>query len=101
MHAGWAPSPVVPWHAGGTDDGRGRAGETDGGEEEGRQAQEQESEGDGLQVRIAPDVVRMARVITPMKRVALTNYLSDILRPVVTRDYAQAARKLSLEGSEK
>ncbi len=57
--------------------------------------------GDGLQVRIAPDVVRMARVITPLKGVALTNYLSDILRPVVTRDYAQAARKLSLEGGEK
>ncbi len=56
--------------------------------------------GDGLQVRIAPDVVRMARVITPLKGVALTNYLSDILRPVVTRDYAQAARKLALEGGE-
>ena len=57
--------------------------------------------GDGLQVRIAPDVVRMARVITPLKGVALTNYLSDILHPVVTRDYAQAARKPSLEGGEK
>ena len=57
--------------------------------------------GGGLQVRIAPDVVRMARVITPLKGVALTNYLSDNPRPVVTRDYAQAARKLSLEGGEK
>ena len=51
--------------------------------------------GDGLQVRIAPDVVRMARIVTPMKGVALTDYLSEILRPIVTRDYAQAARRLA------
>jgi hypothetical protein len=51
--------------------------------------------GDGLQVRIAPDVVRMARIVTPMKGVALTDYLSDILRPAVTRDYAQAAKRLA------
>jgi hypothetical protein len=54
--------------------------------------------GDGLPVRLAPDVVRMAKVVTPMKGLALSAYLSDILRPVVTRDYAQAQRKLDLQG---
>jgi hypothetical protein len=54
--------------------------------------------GDGLQVRLAPDVVRMARVVTPMKGLALTDYLSEILRPTVTRDYAQAAKKLAIDG---
>jgi hypothetical protein len=54
--------------------------------------------GDGMPVRLAPDVVRMAKVVTPLKGLALSAYLSDILRPVVTRDYAQAQRKLDLQG---
>jgi hypothetical protein len=58
----------------------------------------QNPRGDGLPVRLAPDVVRMAKVVTPMKGLALSAYLSDILRPVVTRDYAQAQRKLDLQG---
>jgi hypothetical protein len=52
--------------------------------------------GEGIPVRLAPDVVRMAKVVNPVKGVALTDYLSGILRPVVTRDYAQTQKKLDL-----
>jgi hypothetical protein len=38
---------------------------------------------------------------TPLKGLALSAYLSDIPRPVVTRDYAHAQRKLDMEGGPK
>jgi hypothetical protein len=56
--------------------------------------------GVGLQIRIAPDVVRMARAVVPMKGLTLTDYLSDLLRPTVTRDYAQTLRRLEKEGGD-
>lgn len=56
--------------------------------------------GDGMPVRLAPDVVRMAKIVTPMKGLALSEYLSELLRPAVTRDYAQATRVLAKEGGE-
>jgi hypothetical protein len=57
--------------------------------------------GEGLQVRLAPDVVRMAKVVNPVKGVSLTDYLSGILRPIVTRDYAQTQKMFETEGGGK
>ena len=56
--------------------------------------------GDGIAVRLAPDVVRTARYVAPVKGVALGDYLSDILRQTVTRDYGWANRKTQEGGSK-
>jgi hypothetical protein len=54
--------------------------------------------GVGLMVRVAPDVVRMARIIAPAKGMAIGDYISDIARPVVNRDYLAEIRRLEKEG---
>jgi hypothetical protein len=56
--------------------------------------------GDGLQVRLSPDVVRMARVMAPIRGATLSDYLSNILRPVVVREYTAAMRLTAKEGAE-
>jgi hypothetical protein len=56
--------------------------------------------GEGIQVRIAPDVVRMARKVSPVDGVNLTDYLSNILRPVVLRDYARVQRMLDMDDDQ-
>jgi hypothetical protein len=54
--------------------------------------------GVGLHVRIDPDLVRMAKVIAPAEGRALGDYLSDIIRPVVSREYAKVMKRLEQEG---
>jgi hypothetical protein len=54
--------------------------------------------GVGILVRIDPDVVRMARIIAPVKGLAVGDYLSDICRPVVGRDYVNEIKRLEKEG---
>jgi hypothetical protein len=56
--------------------------------------------GVGMMVRIDPDIVRMARIIAPAKGVAMGDYLSDILRPTVSRDYVKEVKRLESEGGE-
>jgi hypothetical protein len=56
--------------------------------------------GVGIMVRIDPDVVRMARVVSPTKGLAMGEYLSEILRPAVRRDYANEMKRLEREADE-
>ena len=56
--------------------------------------------GEGILVRISPDVVRMARMVAPTKGVTLTDYLSDMLRATVTRDYNKELKRFDKEGGE-
>jgi hypothetical protein len=60
----------------------------------------QTAKGQGVQIRLARDVVRMARIVTPSMGVTLTDYLSDILRPTVRQHYAKTIRELEKEGGE-
>jgi hypothetical protein len=57
--------------------------------------------GVGIMVRIDPDVVRMARVIAPIKGLSMGDYLSDICRPVVSREYLAEIRRLEKQGGER
>jgi hypothetical protein len=47
----------------------------------------QTEKGIGIQARIDADLVKMGRMIAPSKGITLTQYLSEILRPAVVRDY--------------
>jgi hypothetical protein len=51
--------------------------------------------GQGAQVRIAPDLATKARLVAGDKGVAVFDYLNDLLRPQVTKDYAALVRKVS------
>jgi Meiotically Up-regulated Gene 113 (MUG113) protein len=55
--------------------------------------------GDGAPARIAPDLASKARLIVGDRGVDLSEYLSEILRPRITKDYAAMIRKL--EGGSK
>jgi hypothetical protein len=58
--------------------------------------------GEGSQVRIASDLASKARLIVGDRGVELVDYLSEILRPQITRDYAAMVRKLGkAEGEAK
>jgi hypothetical protein len=61
----------------------------------------QEPRGVGIMTRLDPDVVRMARVVAPIKGQMMTTYLSEILRPVVSKDYVTEMRRLEQEGGKK
>lgn len=50
--------------------------------------------GPGRPVRVADDVVSMARRISDFRGVMLSDYLSEVLRPAVQRDYQLMLRKL-------
>jgi len=50
--------------------------------------------GEGSQVRIAPDLASKARLIVGDRGIDLAAYLSEILRPRITRDYAAMVKKL-------
>jgi hypothetical protein len=57
--------------------------------------------GEGSQVRIASDLASKARLIVGDRGVDLADYLSDILRPRIMKDYAAMIRKLEqAEGTE-
>jgi hypothetical protein len=55
--------------------------------------------GVGIMVRVDPDVVRMARVVAPIKGMAVGEYIADIVRPIVKRDYLKEMGRL--EGGAK
>lgn len=50
--------------------------------------------GPGRPVRVADDVVSMARRIADFRGVVLSDYLSESLRPAVQRDYQAMLKKL-------
>jgi hypothetical protein len=50
--------------------------------------------GPGRPVRVADDVVSMARRIADFRGVMLSDYFSESLRPAVQRDYQSMLRKL-------
>lgn len=54
--------------------------------------------GEGSQVRIAPDLASKARLIVGDLGIDLAEYLNEILRPRITKDYAAMVKKL--EGAE-
>jgi hypothetical protein len=53
--------------------------------------------GVGSQVRIEKDLATMARLVSSRRGIAIADYLSGILRPVITRDYRQTVRELDSE----
>jgi predicted HicB family RNase H-like nuclease len=55
--------------------------------------------GVGIMVRVDPGVVRMARIVAPIKGVAVGEYISDIVRPVVKRDYLKEVGRSEAEGN--
>jgi hypothetical protein len=62
--------------------------------------EKKKARGDGIMVRIAPDIVRMARIIAPAKGEAIGDYLSGILRATVSRDYVKEVKRLEKAGEE-
>jgi len=54
--------------------------------------------GSGKLVRIDPAIVSMARVVATARGIAISDYLSDILRPTVSRDYVKDIKRLEKEG---
>ena len=56
--------------------------------------------GEGTVVRLASDLVRKAKYLAAQKGVALSDYLSDLLRPAIDKDFRKAARELMDEPPE-
>lgn len=56
--------------------------------------------GEGRHVRLDPAIVSMAKMIAGGKGVTLTDYLSDLLRAPVSREYAREMKRLSEEGGK-
>jgi hypothetical protein len=61
-------------------------------------AKKKEARGIGKMVRIDPRVVTQARVVAQARGVALSDYLSDVCRSVVARDYLSEIKRLEREG---
>lgn len=55
----------------------------------------------GIQVRIETDLVRMARLISTSRGENMTAFLSEILRPVIQREYAKVMREFEKEEGER
>jgi hypothetical protein len=51
--------------------------------------------GEGRPVRIAADIASMARSYSQFRGLPLSDYLSDLLRSAVTRDYARMMKELA------
>ncbi len=49
---------------------------------------------DDVAVKLSQDVVRMARHLAVDQNVPLAQYLSDRLRPLVTKDFEEMAKRL-------
>lgn len=56
--------------------------------------------GDGKLVRIDPSIVSMGRVVSTARGIGLGDYLSEILRATVSRDYVKEIKRLEKEGGE-
>ena len=50
--------------------------------------------GEGSQVRIPPDLASKARLIVGDRGIDMVEYLDEVLRPRITKDYAAMIRKL-------
>jgi hypothetical protein len=50
--------------------------------------------GEGKQVRIESDLVTMAQYVTSRNGKPLIEYLSEILRPTIERDFRKAGKEL-------
>jgi hypothetical protein len=58
--------------------------------------------GDGIQVRLDPDVVAKAKMIATRKNLEVGPYLSSLLEAPINREYVILLKELSaLEGSSK
>jgi hypothetical protein len=55
--------------------------------------------GEGVVVRIAADLVSKAKYLAAQKGVPMSDYLSDLLRPVLDREFRKAGKEL-LKGDE-
>ncbi len=55
--------------------------------------------GESSQVRIPSDLASMARLIAGRRGIDLVDYLSEALRPKITKDYAALVKEL--EGGSK
>jgi hypothetical protein len=54
--------------------------------------------GEGRLVRLDPSIVGMAKLIATAKGITLADYLADLLRAPVSRDYAKEMRQLEDQG---
>jgi hypothetical protein len=57
------------------------------------------SGGEGSQVRIDRDLAAMARAIANHRGAKLTEYLSDLLRPTIIKDYRRTLQELDRESA--
>ncbi len=48
--------------------------------------------GEGTPVRIDSDIVAMAKYLAARKGIAVSELLSDLLRPIIDRDFRKSAR---------
>ncbi len=56
--------------------------------------------GKGRPVRIDSDLAAKARIVSLRRKIALSDYLSDIIRSKVLRDFAKVMAEASQEGGE-
>jgi hypothetical protein len=56
--------------------------------------------GEGSVVRIASDLVHKAKYLAAQKGISLSDYLSDLLRPAIDKDFKKAVRELMDEQPE-
>jgi hypothetical protein len=54
--------------------------------------------GEGRHVRLSPPVVTMAKAVADARGIAMGDYLSDLLKPLVSRDYVKEMERLKKEG---
>jgi hypothetical protein len=57
--------------------------------------------GEGKPVRIAADIATMARSFASYNGLAIGDYVSDLLRAAVTRDYGRMMHELAEKGGGK
>ena len=51
-------------------------------------------------VKIDEEIVSMAQVIAAHRKIRMADYLSELLRPLVRKDYARTAKEIGGSGSE-
>jgi hypothetical protein len=55
--------------------------------------------GSGRLVRIEPSIYTMAKGVAGARGIAIGDYLSEICRPIVSRDYLREMKRLEHEGA--
>jgi hypothetical protein len=58
-------------------------------------------EGRGKPVRVHPDVARMAQRIADYRGLALSDFLSDLVRPAVTREYQKMSAEIDAKEAKR